>query len=248
MREEQAAYRCIVEELAKQICSGTLCQDAPLSSVSVIAKELSLRKRTVRSVIKSLKTMGVVETRKGKGDFLVGNVSEILSNLLHVMLLLQKISPIEVCQLRCAVDTAAYPLAFARRDELDLEELRELLEQIQLGSLLDIIAADQKSHQWLMKASGNQLMIFMMDSVWEICSTQMNLILCDGTEELHQKQKNTHEMLYKSFLMNDMQMGLRAIQLHYEEIKQVIKRLEERNAGKIWLSGGKRSELSENHR
>lgn len=97
MREEQAAYRCIVEELAKQICSGTLCQDAPLPSVSVIAKELSLRKRTVRSVIKSLKTMGVVETRKGKGDFLVGNVSEILSNLLHVMLLLQKISPIEVC-------------------------------------------------------------------------------------------------------------------------------------------------------
>ena len=238
MREEQAAYRCIVEELAKQICSGTLCQDAPLPSVSVIAKELSLRKRTVRSVIKSLKTMGVVETRKGKGDFLVGNVSEILSNLLHVMLLLQKISPIEVCQLRCAVDTAAYPLAFARRDELDLEELRELLEQIQLGSLLDSIAADQKSHQWLMKASGNQLMIFMMDSVWEICSTQMNLILCDGTEELHQKQKNTH----------DMQMGLRAIHLHYEEIKQVIKRLEERNAGKIWLSGGKRSELSENHR
>lgn len=146
------------------------------------------------------------------------------------------------------MDTAAYPLAFARRDELDLEELRELLEQIQLGSLLDSIAADQKSHQWLMKASGNQLMIFMMDSVWEICSTQMNLILCDGTEELHQKQKNTHEMLYKSFLMNDMQMGLRAIQLHYEEIKQVIKRLEERNAGKIWLSGGKRSELSENHR
>ena len=34
MREEQAAYRCIVEELAKQICSGTLCQDAPLPSVS----------------------------------------------------------------------------------------------------------------------------------------------------------------------------------------------------------------------
>lgn len=52
MREEQAAYRCIVEELAKQICSGTLCQDAPLPSVSVIAKELSLRKRTVRSMIK----------------------------------------------------------------------------------------------------------------------------------------------------------------------------------------------------
>ena len=39
MREEQAAYRCIVEELAKQICSGTLCQDAPLSSVSVIVPE-----------------------------------------------------------------------------------------------------------------------------------------------------------------------------------------------------------------
>ena len=34
MREEQAAYRCIVEELAKQICSGTLCQDAPLPSVA----------------------------------------------------------------------------------------------------------------------------------------------------------------------------------------------------------------------
>lgn len=109
MREEQAAYRCIVEELAKQICSGTLCQDAPLSSVSVIAKELSLRKRTVRSVIKSLKTMGVVETRKGKGDFLVGNVSEILSNLLHVMLLLQKFLP-----LKCASFAVLWTLLLIR--------------------------------------------------------------------------------------------------------------------------------------
>lgn len=65
MREEQAAYRCIVEELAKQICSGTLCQDAPLPSVSVIAKELSLRKRTVRSVIKSLSG----RNQKGEGRF-----------------------------------------------------------------------------------------------------------------------------------------------------------------------------------
>lgn len=228
MREGQVAYHRIIQEMIKQIQAGKLHKGDPLLQEAMLAKELSLSRSSVREAIRHLNTMGILDSRKGKGTFLVGDISDGLSDSIHIMLLLHCVSPKEVCQVRRTIELSALPMAFARREELDLDRLEELLEQIQLGNVLDSIRADELTHMWLTEASGNRLMKLMMHSIWEICSTQMNLILSDGTEELHQKQTIVHEKLYKSFLFNDLSMGIEAIQTHYDIIEQTLTELEER--------------------
>ncbi len=50
----------------------------------------------------------------------------------------------------------------------------------------------------------------------------MNLLLSDGMEDLRQKQKSAHEKLYKSFILNDMEMGLEAIHAHYLALEESL--------------------------
>lgn len=228
MRSRQFSFLCLLDEITRKLQNGQLHQGDPISSDAELAKELHLSKSAVRDAIRDLNTVGILSSSKEDGNYLEGNMSEGMRKSLHVLLLLKEVSPFEVCQMRRAMEIIAFPLAFARRDELDIPELENLLYQIQCGSILDNICADEASHMWLMAASGNHLMESIMQSIWGICSTQVNLILSGGTELVRQKLADAHTQLYKSFVLEDMEMGLNAIDLHYQIIEQV---LEDRNLG-----------------
>ncbi len=166
VRTEEKAYQQIVEEIIRGMSKGTLHQGDLIPPASVLAKELSLRKQDVKRAIRNLKTMGILETREKNRTYLVGNITDNLCESMHVMLMLKKISPYEICQMRCAMEITAFPLAFERKEKLDLEELKALLDQIHLGTVLESIRADEQSHMWLIKSSGNHLMECVMRSIW----------------------------------------------------------------------------------
>lgn len=222
MYTEQEAYRRLAEELIGSIQHGKLQQESIIPTEAALAKEMKMNRLAVRRAVQHFQMMGILEQDAEKNYRLTGNVTDRLQETLHIILLLKHILPEEVCQVRRMMDQEALRLAFARRDQLDLDALKHLLERIWYGNVLDSIEADEASHIWLMEASGNQLMKNIMQSVWAICSTQMNLLLADGTEELHQKQKLVHEQLYKSLLRGDLEMGLEAVQVHYDTIEACL--------------------------
>lgn len=222
MRNRQFSYLCLLDEITRKLQNGQLHQGDPISSEAELAKELRLSKWAVRDAVRDLNTMGILASSKEEGNVLEGRMSESMSKSLHTLLLLKEVSPFEVCQMRRAMEMTALPLAFARRDELDIPELKNLLDQIQCGSILDNIRADEASHMWLMAASGNHLMECVMQAIWGICSTQVNLILSGGTELIQQKLAAVHTQLYKSFAVGDLEMGLNAIDQHYQIIEQVL--------------------------
>lgn len=124
--------------------------------------------------------------------------------------------------MRRSMELSAFPMAYARRDHLDLDELKNLLDEFRYGNGLDSIRADEEMHRWLIRASGNRLMECVTQGIWGICSAQINLILSDGTEELRKVQASIHERFYKSFLIGDLRMGLDAVREHYDTIEQAL--------------------------
>lgn len=222
MRNQQYGYLCFLGEIARKLQNGQLHQGDMLPSDAVLAKELSFSKKEVRKMMQSLNMMGILVSSKEEGNYLTGDFSESLRESLHIMFLLKQISPFDVCQMRRAMELTAYPMAFARREQLDLDTLKNLLDQIQCGNLLESIQADEKSHMWLIAASGNCLMEYVMHVIWSICSTQVNLVLSGGLEELRQKQADIHEKMYKGFMLGDLEMGLQAIHAHYDVIEQAL--------------------------
>lgn len=225
MKHTQYHYLYFLETLSNQIQNGQLHQGDPLPPESAMAKALSLPKRELRGILQSLEMMGICSAPDSGTLSLSGEVSEGMQALLHVIFLLHEVSPFEVCEMRRAMELSAYPMAFSRRDQLDLDALKLLLDRIQWGNRLDSIRADEESHLWLITASGNRLMEYVMRAVHGVCSEQVNLILSDGAEGLHQKQAEVHGKLYKSFILEDAEMGLEAIRTHYDTIEQMLKDL-----------------------
>lgn len=223
------SYHMVTQELVRLIAADQLHQGGMLPSASTMAKTLSLSRRRVYGAYCHLSYAGMLEHQKGKGFFLCGKVTDELHNYLRVLMILNQPSPYDVCDLRQIMDTAALSLAFARWDQLDLEQLRTYQEQLQYGNLIESTEADEKSHLWLIRASDNRLMICIMESIWGICGTQMNLLLSGGELALRDAQKKIHETLYKGFLHRDFAQAKAAVQEHYLISKKALQELEHRS-------------------
>ena len=174
MKNQQYQYLCLVEELRKRLQDGELQSGSAIPSEAELAKALSLSKREVRPLLKNLEIAGILS---GSRDGTYTLAKEMWDSMRE---LVQNISPFEVCQMRRSMELSAFPMAYARRDHLDLDELKNLLDEFRYGNGLDSIRADEEMHRWLIRASGNRLMECVTQGIWGICSAQINLILSDG--------------------------------------------------------------------
>ncbi len=227
--KQSTRYMCdvVTQEIMQLILTDKLHQGEVLPSASTMAKKLSLSRRSVREVYLHLSYVGMLDHSRGNNFYLVGDVADGFRGYLRVLLVMRQISPYHVCDVRCMMDLSALKLAFERWEQLDIEQLGEYIEQMQYGNLLESIDADEKTHLWLIYASGNQLMSCMIESIWDICGTQVNLILTGGEEELCSVLKKIHERLYKGFLHRNYEQAFSAIQEHYAVIKKALQELEQ---------------------
>ncbi len=175
MKNQQYHYLCLIEELRKRLQNGQLHAGDVLPSEQEWAEALSIKKRDVRPILKNLEMTGVLSCSKEGEMTLSKDMSDSMEELLHVMFLIQKISPYEVCQMRRAMELSAFPMVFARRERLDLDELKNLLDEFRYGNGLDSIRADEEMHRWLIKASGNRLMECVMQGIWDILKLSITL-------------------------------------------------------------------------
>ena len=120
----------------------------------------------MRPLLKNLEIAGILSGSRDGTYTLAKEMSDSMRELMHVMFLVQNISPFEVCQMRRSMELSAFPMAYARRDHLDLDELKNLLDEFRYGNGLDSIRADEEMHRWLIRASGNRLMECVTQGIW----------------------------------------------------------------------------------
>ncbi len=225
MRNRYYEFINVMEELSEKLQNGQIKPGDIMPTDAELAKEMGISRKCARDVMDVLYRIGVIETTREKENVLSSDFSNGLNELLHLMLLVKQISPFDVCELRRSLDLTAYSLAYRRREELDLEELKNYMDIIQYGNALHALQADKDFHMWLIEASENRLMMIIMHAIWRICSTQMNLVLSDGLEAMRIKQSRTHERIYKSFLLGDRDMGMKAIQEHYDIVEKALQNI-----------------------
>ena len=136
MKNQQYQYLCLVEELRKRLQDGELQSGSAIPSEAELAKALSLSKREVRPLLKNLEIAGILSGSRDGTYTLAKEMSDSMRELMHVMFLVQNISPFEVCQMRRSMELSAFPMAYARRDHL-ADGVRDA------GNLGHLFGADQ---------------------------------------------------------------------------------------------------------
>ncbi|PKM89219.1 MAG: FadR family transcriptional regulator [Firmicutes bacterium HGW-Firmicutes-12] len=158
-------YTQIMNQIKVGISNGELKRGDRLPSERVMAEQLGVSRATVREAIRSLEIMGLVQCNQGEGNFITNNLENSLAEPVSIMFQLNQGKINEINELRRALEFEAVKLATNKISDTSiykLEELCSILENSKKES--ERAEADRKFHYEIAKASGNILIINILNA------------------------------------------------------------------------------------
>jgi GntR family transcriptional repressor for pyruvate dehydrogenase complex len=159
----------VIGALHDKIRSGTLPPGARLPTEHAMAQHFGVSRTVIREAIAGLKAEGMVETRQGSGAYVRRSAPqgpamgtgfridpltrEAVQNLLSVI------------EVRRAIEAEIAALAAARRTQVQLDEIRHTLAQIETAAAQggDGVDEDVAFHRAIARATGNPYWSGMVD-------------------------------------------------------------------------------------
>jgi len=142
-----------VTTLTQRILLGQLAPGEKLPSESAIVGEYGVSRTVVREALSKLQAAGLVETRHGVGTFVLARDQRQGLHLNHDT----AVSVRGILELRLGLETQAAALAALRRSEVQLQHMREALDDYQasLANNDSSVEPDVRFHQLIAQATGN---------------------------------------------------------------------------------------------
>ncbi len=193
-----------------------------------LAKLLGVSRPTLRAGIRSLTTVGILQSKQGAGTFVAARAESPMldSSPLKMLSALHGFTSDEMFEARLALEMSIAGLAAERADS---EQMTQLAEQIagMYASLNDpeqYLVHDMRFHQTIAAASGNRILTALMNMVaailFEARSKTVHRAL-DLKESAEQ-----HHNIYRALREHDLEAARRAMHDHLIET-QKAQRLEE---------------------
>jgi len=180
--QTRRAFEEVALQIRSQLASGALLPGDCLPSERELAEQFHLSRNTVREALRSLEMAGILEFRKGMyggafvreghGDAVVAGFSDLFR--------LGMFEPKHLKEARTLVSVAATRSACHRATPQDLIQLKRNLEAgeaaVERGDTAERVRLGLEFHRLLAKASGNPIMIILMDALMAIQSQLIELL------------------------------------------------------------------------
>jgi GntR family transcriptional regulator, transcriptional repressor for pyruvate dehydrogenase complex len=152
-------YEEVIERLRELIDVQGLEPGDRLMSERELAERLGVSRASVRQALTALEVMGLVRIRHGGGVFLARTPNAVLPTLARELLDSYEQLP-AVIEVREAIETQTARLAARRRDERDLQAMREALEAMDTAIHVSAEPADADAsfHTAIVRAARNPLL------------------------------------------------------------------------------------------
>ena len=143
-----------------------------LPSQRDLAVQLGVSRASLREALSSLSALGVVSIQPGKGVFVLAPVDIAQGDHAPGWPFAAQASPLDIFQLRYALEGFAAGLAAVTLSTIDLDALEDnvaaLREQLKAGDFEAAAKLDFEFHRRILLASGNQAMLSILTASAEI--------------------------------------------------------------------------------
>jgi DNA-binding FadR family transcriptional regulator len=208
----------IAGRLRAAILDGTYVPGQRLPAERHLAEHFGTSRSTVREALRQLEEMALVSRRIGSGTFVNGAESTVQDNVA------ENTSPLELIEVRQAVEPQMARLAVLHASARDLETLADALAALEScrhdRELFS--SADERFHLALADATGNALMAWLYRQINEVRShDQWNemkrKILTPENIDLYNAQ---HRELYGAIRRRDVDAAVRCIDEHLDKARR----------------------------
>lgn len=215
----------VAEEVADRIrvlmLDGTFPPGEPLPSERHLAERFGVSRGSIRDALRTLETIGLVETRHGQGTFpLELSVERLVAPLASVMAYRSDLQT-ELLDVRRMFEPAVARAAALRATEEDLADLQRVLDaqRQKLKSGQSAITEDTAFHAILARATRNRV-------VMSIMATLNDLLVESRTQSLNQKGRparsiDGHESVVAALRRRDPDAASQAMYDHIDQIADI---------------------------
>ncbi len=152
----------VVEQIEDWIRSGKVLPGEKLPSVRELCEMFDVGRSAVRDALTTLKGRGLVDVKHGEGTFVCHLDT---SQLIPDVLLVRKSDIHKLYQVRKILEVGIVEMAAENATEGNLENMQRSLDELAKAKTLEAWEADYRFHEEIAKASGNNILIDLMDMV-----------------------------------------------------------------------------------
>lgn len=219
---ENRSYLKVIQYIKQLLLSEQLSMGDKLPTERELSEKLNISRNSIREAIRMMENMGIIESRQGSGNYLVGNIGRSFTDSLSMMLLMKRVDYLEISQLRRGIEIQALYLAMNLITEEDLTNLNTLLDEMDECSEIQRAILDKEFHYAVVTLSKNQLMLSIMEGLSEICQEFIEHILSRTLNNQKTTLINLHKKIFKSLVEKDLSIGIEAINEHYNVIDKLL--------------------------
>jgi GntR family transcriptional repressor for pyruvate dehydrogenase complex len=159
-------YEMVMEQIKEIVKKGELKSGDKLPSERDLCEKLEVSRASIREALKALQMLGLIESKHGEGNFINKNFENSLLEPLSIVFLLLGSRSEDVLELRKIIEPETAALAAENITEEQLKELKEIANELNNTSDVEICASlDKKFHYKIAQASGNHLISTIMFSI-----------------------------------------------------------------------------------
>lgn len=221
MSIDNKAYLKVVQYIRSQLEMKCLNVGDRLPTERELSENLDVSRNSIREALKTMESMGIIESQQGSGNYLTENFEKGFITSLSMMALLKQINYLEVSQLRRGIETQSLLLAIDRIQNDELMQLEKILFDIEKANDKNA-GLDKEFHFLIVSASGNKLMMSIMQALSATFEDAINHVLLQISKKDELMLWGLHRQIYESLLYKNKKMGADAIQLHYDIIDKVL--------------------------
>jgi DNA-binding FadR family transcriptional regulator len=215
----------VAEEVADRIrvlmLDGTFPPGEPLPSERHLAERFGVSRGSIRDALRTLETIGLLETRHGQGTFPHElSVDRLVAPLASVMAYRADLQD-ELLDVRRMFEPAVARVAALRATDEDLADLQRILEtqRQKLKTGQSAIAEDTAFHAVLARSTRNRV-------VMSIMATLNDLLVESRTHSLEQKGRparsmDGHEAVVAALRRRDADGASQAMYSHIDQIADI---------------------------
>ena len=215
----------VTEEVADRIrvlmLDGTFPAGEPLPSERHMAERFGVSRGSIRAALRTLETIGLLETRHGQGTYpLELSVDRLVAPLASVMAYRSDLQD-ELLDVRRMFEPAVARVAALRASDEDLADLERILEtqRQKLKTGQSAITEDTAFHAILARSTRNRV-------VMSIMATLNDLLVESRTQSLMQKGRparsvDGHEAVVAALRRRDAEGASQAMYNHIDQIAQL---------------------------
>jgi len=208
----------IVEQIAEQIARGALKPGDRIPSEKQLCEKFGVGRTSVREALRSLATMGVLESHMGDGTFVASDASRFLERSFQWGLLLNAKVVEDLIETRLMLESHNAGVAAAKADAADLERMDDAVRLMErhVSAPAQYLEYDLQFHLTIAQATQNSILQSLLSTTRGYLQAWIRETLArpDMTEKRARLSITEHKRIVRALRNRDCEAARQAMAAH----------------------------------